>query len=179
MEEVDDSSSCEDEPVEYLDGTKDTSYMDIEALETLINGDSESEYSDCNDEQNENDQNVLLEEEYNNYVKTPEQSQALSISCLNIINLLDDLLNEIKEKYSDITTPKGTSTHSNTKQKQKMPDLKLENGEDEDEYNDNKSDDDEEGKKLYGKVGEGEEQFYDENEDEENEVWVKKHCRII
>lgn len=81
MEECNESSSSDDEPVKFLDGTKDTSYMDIEALDTLINCDSESEYSDADEEEdNENERQIILEEEYNaNINKTPEQSQALSI----------------------------------------------------------------------------------------------------
>lgn len=85
---------------------------------------------------------------------------------------------EIQEKYAPITTPNGSSTLLNNKpkeQKEKMPELNLDNGEDEDEYDE---ENEQENKKLYGKVGEGEEQFYNENEDEENEVWTKKHCRI-
>lgn len=81
MEDDNESSSSEDEPVEFLDGTKDTSYMDIEALDTLINCDSESEYSDVDEEEeNDNERQIVLDEEYNtNINKTPEQSQALSI----------------------------------------------------------------------------------------------------
>lgn len=36
----------------------------------------------------------------------------------------------------------------------------------------------EEDKKLFGKVGEGDEEYYNENLDDEDEIWVKKHLSI-